>query len=241
MKESLEQVLKDLNKVYIETEDLRIGKKIIEIDIFVSHPGKELEAKNLQEYVALLKEEAEKYKKIFKDYEKKFDIRFEPFFHLWTYDGFYFLKIQDLYQKNVITKEKFELLKKEYTENTKGDPFSERLEDLRMLYFSNQFTFTEPVIYCGLFNYFGSKGTSFHEGLAMMGAPFMVMSLKSDNFKNVFKHELNHCLGADHLKGSKNIMCKYTNKQKDVMHEKTKKEIKKTLKEKYRRPLRIIL
>ncbi len=241
MKENLEQVLKDLNKVYLESEEIPVGKKLIEIDIFISSPGETLEAEDMQEYVDILKKKAKKYKNIFKSYEKEFNIYIEPFFREWTHDGFYFLKIQELYDNEIITKKKLEELVKKYAENTNGDPFSERIEDLRLLYFSKQFNFTEPVIYCGIFDYFGSKRNSFHEGLALLGAPFMVMSSRSSSFRKVFKHELNHCLGADHINKSPNIMCKYVDKQKDVLLEKSKKEIKKTLEEKYRRPFRMIL
>ncbi len=241
MQVSLEQILKDLNKVYLENEPLNSEQKVIEIDIFVKKSNGDIEVENLNEYVEYLKKEEKKYRNIFKDYDKRFGVRFEPFFHLWEHDGFYFLKLQELYRDGRLSQITFETLKKEYTEETNGNSFHERIKDMELLYHTNQNNFTNPVIYCGLFDYLGCEKDKIHLGLALPGAPFMTVSLESTNFKNLFRHELNHCLGASHYKVPFNIMHPYIDKQRNIFLGKTRKEIKKTIKETYNTPYKVFL
>ncbi|MBI5064740.1 hypothetical protein HZA97_00760 [Candidatus Woesearchaeota archaeon] len=230
-----------MNKVWLDNEPQLSGEKIIEIDIFVKKLNGDIEVENLKEYLEYLRKEVRKYQEIFKDYDKRFGVRFEPFFHTWNHDGFYFLKLQELYQAGNISQITFEALKKEYTEETNGNSFHERIKDLELIYHTNQKHFTNPVIYCGLFDYYGCEKKNLNLGLALLGAPFMTVSLKSQNFKNLFRHELNHCLGASHYKVPFNIMYPYIDKQKNIVLGKTKKEIKKTIKKTYDKPYKVLL
>ncbi|MFH1174798.1 MAG: hypothetical protein V1725_06705 [archaeon] len=69
-----------------------------------------------------------------------------------------------------------------------------------------------------------------------IGYPLMIVSTKEKRFKNVFKHELNHCLGAGHSLLPYTIMNKSVDVTRDYCPLLTLRRMRHTIKETYATP-----
>jgi len=233
----LEILVDDLNYVLAKSNNICSDPDIL-LNVFV---GTDL--RRWQDYYSDtsyfrgLNNIVEDFNFIFEDYKKKFNLDLGLVFREWRYDYFFGREIVKRFYDGEISKEKRVEIMNCY--NSIDCEFTQKLHDLKMLYFVEQSTIQIPTVFCGLLGYDSVLDADCsYQGMAFLENPFMVMNFHASKWNRLFKHELNHCFGATHSKIPFTLMYPRTDRQSDFLLPGRKKEIKKVLEEKYKEPFK---
>lgn len=250
MKVSLEKFVKDLNTSLKENEFERILNGPDENELYIdtlytinlevlicpSVMPENFDSK--KSYDEEIKDATIFFERLIREYHRNFGIEFRPRIHEWKYDRIFTETISKTKEGKIPPEEKQAYC----SEYETWDELYKRTNDILMLYYLTQDRIYEPTIFCGIFGYEGSTNKKPVLGGATKGFPFMVVSKTktSKDFWKVFRHELNHCLGAKHNYIFSSIMYpKVNSSQTGLISPANKRRIKRTLEESYSEPFKI--